>query len=60
MLLKHPKIFILDEATSALDLKLEESLLHTLEKEARNKTTLVIAHRLSTGELGISRSILGF
>jgi ABC-type multidrug transport system fused ATPase/permease subunit len=48
LVLKEPKIFVLDEATSALDVHSEESLLETLGNAARNKTTLVIAHRLST------------
>jgi subfamily B ATP-binding cassette protein MsbA len=49
VILKEPKILVLDEATSALDVKSEDSLLDTLGTEAHNKTTLVIAHRLSTG-----------
>ncbi|HEX2804412.1 MAG TPA: ABC transporter ATP-binding protein/permease, partial [Sphingomicrobium sp.] len=47
-LLKNPPILILDEATSALDSKTEEAILATLERLARNRTTITIAHRLST------------
>ena len=47
-LLKNPPILILDEATSALDSKTEQAILATLERLARNRTTITIAHRLST------------
>ncbi len=47
-LLKNPPILILDEATSALDSKTEEAILATLDGLARNRTTITIAHRLST------------
>jgi ABC-type transport system involved in Fe-S cluster assembly fused permease/ATPase subunit len=47
-LLKDPPILILDEATSALDSRTEESIQATLDGVARNRTTIVIAHRLST------------
>ncbi|HET9811133.1 MAG TPA: ABC transporter ATP-binding protein/permease [Sphingomicrobium sp.] len=47
-LLKNPPILILDEATSALDSKTEEAILSTLDRLARNRTTITIAHRLST------------
>jgi ATP-binding cassette, subfamily B, heavy metal transporter len=47
-LLKNPPILILDEATSALDSRTEAEILDTLEKIAERRTTLVIAHRLST------------
>ena len=47
-LLKNPPILILDEATSALDSRTEADILATLEAIERGRTTVVIAHRLST------------
>ena len=47
-LLKNPPILIFDEATSALDSANERAIQAELQSVARNKTTLVIAHRLST------------
>jgi ABC-type transport system involved in Fe-S cluster assembly fused permease/ATPase subunit len=46
--LKNPAILIFDEATSALDSKAEQAIQAQLKEIARNRTTLVIAHRLST------------
>jgi len=46
--LKDPPIIIFDEATSALDNESERAVQDSLEKLANNRTTLVIAHRLST------------
>ena len=39
---------ILDEPTSALDAETEDRLVHTLQELVKNRTTLIIAHRLST------------
>ncbi len=47
-ILKSPSILILDEATSALDTKTERDIQTALDEVSRNRTTLVIAHRLST------------
>jgi ABC-type transport system involved in Fe-S cluster assembly fused permease/ATPase subunit len=47
-ILKNPKIFFFDEATSALDTSTEKEIQKNLENISKNKTTLVIAHRLST------------
>jgi ATP-binding cassette, subfamily B, heavy metal transporter len=47
-LLKNPSILIFDEATSALDSANERAIQAELQNAAHNKTTLVIAHRLST------------
>jgi ATP-binding cassette subfamily B protein len=47
-MLKRPQILIFDEATSSLDTKTEQAIQETLQEVAKNHTTLVIAHRLST------------
>jgi subfamily B ATP-binding cassette protein MsbA len=48
VLLKDPRILILDEATSALDSHAERLIQEATEKLMRNRTAIVIAHRLST------------
>lgn len=48
MFLKNPPILILDEATSALDTETELIIQQALNELAKNRTTLVIAHRLAT------------
>ncbi len=48
VLLKDPDILVFDEATSSLDSQSEKNILGALALISRNKTTLVIAHRLST------------
>ncbi|UHL64643.1 ABC transporter ATP-binding protein/permease [Paralcaligenes sp. KSB-10] len=47
-LLKNPPILIFDEATSALDTRTERAIQAELDQIAKNRTTLIIAHRLST------------
>ncbi|MCV3765482.1 ABCB family ABC transporter ATP-binding protein/permease [Rhizobium sp. TRM95796] len=47
-ILKSPPILILDEATSALDTRTEQEIQAALDIVSKNRTTLVIAHRLST------------
>jgi ATP-binding cassette subfamily B protein len=47
-LLKDPRVLILDEATSALDAESEHLVREALERLMRGRTTLIIAHRLST------------
>ena len=47
-ILKGPPILILDEATSALDTRTEQEIQKALRQVAQNRTTIVIAHRLST------------
>ncbi len=47
-ILKNPRILILDEATSALDTRTEQDIQAALRAVSRNRTTLTIAHRLST------------
>jgi len=47
-ILKNPKVLLLDEATSALDTRTEQDIQSALREVSANRTTLVIAHRLST------------
>ena len=47
-ILKNPPILILDEATSALDTESEKQVQEALEHLMKDRTTLVVAHRLST------------
>ncbi|CAD6540503.1 ABCB family ABC transporter ATP-binding protein/permease [Paraburkholderia sabiae] len=47
-LLKNPPVLLFDEATSALDSRSERAIQHELDQIARERTTLIIAHRLST------------
>ena len=48
VVLKAPSILVFDEATSALDTKTEREIQKNLEEVSHNRTTLMIAHRLST------------
>ncbi len=47
-LIRNPRVLILDEATSALDTESETLIQEALERLMRNRTTFVVAHRLST------------
>ena len=47
-ILKRPAIMLFDEATSALDTKTEKEIQESLSEVSKNRTTLIIAHRLST------------
>ncbi|MFL6732050.1 MAG: ATP-binding cassette domain-containing protein, partial [Sphingomicrobium sp.] len=47
-LLKNPPILVLDEATSALDSRTEQAIQETLDRVSKSRTTIMIAHRLST------------
>jgi ATP-binding cassette subfamily B protein len=47
-LAKDPTILILDDSVSAVDTKTEEDIIHNLRRVRKGKTTLMIAHRIST------------
>jgi ATP-binding cassette subfamily B protein len=47
-LIRNPRVLLLDEATSALDAESEEKVRGALDHLMRDRTTLVVAHRLST------------
>ena len=47
-LIRQPRLLLLDEATSALDTQSERLVQETLDEAAANRTTIAVAHRLST------------
>ncbi|MCU1689964.1 MAG: transporter ATP-binding protein, partial [Jatrophihabitantaceae bacterium] len=47
-LLRNPRVLVLDEATSALDTETERAVQHAFDELAQGRTTITIAHRLST------------
>jgi len=47
-IIRNPKVIILDEATSALDTISEKEIQDALDRLIRNRTTFIVAHRLST------------
>ncbi|SDR82995.1 ATP-binding cassette, subfamily B [Polaribacter sp. KT25b] len=49
-IIKNPKILIFDDCLSAVDTETEEKILSNLEKVSKNKTTLIISHRVSSAK----------
>jgi ATP-binding cassette, subfamily B, multidrug efflux pump len=47
VIIRDPKILILDDSLSAVDTQTEARILNSLEQVAKNRTTLIIAHRVS-------------
>ena len=47
-LIKNPSILILDDSVSAVDTETEDAIIHNLDKIRKNKTTILVAHRVST------------
>lgn len=47
-ILKDPRILLLDEATSALDTESERTVQEALDRVMTNRTTVIVAHRLTT------------
>jgi len=47
-MIQNPKILILDEATSNIDLKTEKQLSKAINLVTKNRTTIMVAHRIST------------
>lgn len=47
-ILKSPSVVLLDEATSALDTQTERNIQTALNQVCKNRTTIIVAHRLST------------
>ncbi len=45
---KHPQVLILDDCLSAVDTKTEEEILNNLSRNMRDKTSIIISHRIST------------
>ena len=45
---KDPELFILDDCLSAVDANKEKSILSNLQKKTKNKTTIIISHRINT------------
>ncbi len=49
-LLKDPQIYLFDDCLSAIDTETEEEILNQLKKESKNKTTLIVSHRVSSAK----------
>lgn len=49
-LIKNPEIYLFDDCLSAVDTETEEEILNNLKKASRNKTTLIVSHRVSSAK----------
>jgi ATP-binding cassette subfamily B protein len=49
-LLKDPEIYLFDDCLSAVDTETEEAILNNLKKASRNRTTLIVSHRVSSAK----------
>ncbi len=49
-LLKDPKIFLFDDCLSAVDTETEEEILNNLKRASRNRTTIIVSHRVSSAK----------
>jgi ATP-binding cassette subfamily B protein len=49
-LLKDPQIYLFDDCLSAVDTETEEEILNNLKKASRNRTTLIVSHRVSSAK----------
>ena len=49
-LLKNPDIYLFDDCLSAVDTETEEAILNNLKKASRNRTTLIVSHRVSSAK----------
>ena len=49
-LIKEPDILIFDDSLSALDNETEKNILQNIEQEAKNRTLIIITHRMSSAE----------
>jgi ATP-binding cassette subfamily B multidrug efflux pump len=50
-IMRKPKIMIMDDALSAVDTKTENSILQSMEKAMKGRTTIIISHRISSAKL---------
>ncbi|NNC61741.1 MAG: ATP-binding cassette domain-containing protein, partial [Eudoraea sp.] len=49
-LLKDPEVYLFDDCLSAVDTETEEAILNNLKKASRNRTTLIVSHRVSSAK----------
>ncbi|HMB64117.1 MAG TPA: ABC transporter ATP-binding protein [Eudoraea sp.] len=58
-LLKDPEIYLFDDCLSAVDTETEEAILNNLKKASRNRTTLIVSHRVSSAKNADKIIVLG-